>query len=266
MHAWNQYGIILINQLMLFSCPIMSDSVTPWTAARQASLSLTISRSLAKFTFIASVKPSNHLILWRPLLLLPSILPSIRDFCNELSVCIRWPKYGSFHFGISPFSEYSGLISLKTGLISLLSKEFSGVFSSTTVRRHQFFGILPSLWFSYSNKVKLFIFFKRAQVRIATFLSLSTTMTVEASAQRDPPPHPSWIYSISQNKLVFCWGLKKKQTNIFYIYLVQLKGKSRLSGGNVPQPEAYLSLYCVFSMYTSLNTNQGPAQRRWETF
>ena len=132
MHAWNWYGIILINQLMLFSCPVMSASVTPWTAACQASLSLTISRSLAKFTFIASVKPSSHLILWRPLLLLPSILPSIRDFCNELSLCIRWPKYGSFHFSISPFSEYSGLISLKTGLIFLLSKEFSGVFSSTT--------------------------------------------------------------------------------------------------------------------------------------
>ena len=77
---------------------------------------------------------------------------------------------------------------------------------SSTVRRHQFFGILPSLWFSYSNKIKLFIFFKRAQVRIATFLSLSTTMPVEASAQRDPPPHPRWIYSISQNKLVCCWG------------------------------------------------------------
>ena len=95
--------------------------------------------------FIVSVMPSSHLILWCPLLLLPSVFLSIRDFSNESSVHIRWPKYWSFSFSfsISPSSEYSGLISLRlTGLISLLSKGLSGVFSSTTVWRHQFFGIL----------------------------------------------------------------------------------------------------------------------------
>ena len=154
---------------------------------------------------IALVMPSNHLILWCPPLLLPSILPSIRDFCNELSVCIRWPKYWSFHISINPSSEYSGLISLKIGLISLLSKEFSGVFSSTTVQRHQFFGILPSLWFSYSIKLK-YLYFKKSPGTNCHFSLSLYHHTVEASAQRDPPPHPHWIYSISRNKLVFCWG------------------------------------------------------------
>ena len=87
--------------------------VTPWTAALQASLSITISRSLLKFMSIESVMPSNHLILRCPLLLLPSIFPSIRVFSNESALCIRWPKYWSFSFNISPSSEYSGLISFR---------------------------------------------------------------------------------------------------------------------------------------------------------
>ena len=86
---------------------------TPWTAAHQASMSLTISQSLPKFMFIISMIPSSHLILLCPLLLLPSIFPSIRDFSNESSLLITWPKYCSFSFRISPSSEYSGLISLK---------------------------------------------------------------------------------------------------------------------------------------------------------
>ena len=85
-------------------------SVTPWTAAHQASLSLTISCSLLKLMSIESVMPSNHLILCRPLLLLPSIFPSIRVFSNELALRMRWPKYWSFSFSISPSNEYSGLI------------------------------------------------------------------------------------------------------------------------------------------------------------
>ena len=98
--------------LSLFSCPVMSNSANPWPAAQQASLSLTISQSLPKFMSIASVMPFSHLILWCPLLLLPSIFPSIRDFSNESAVCIRWPKYCSFCFSISPSNEYSGLISI----------------------------------------------------------------------------------------------------------------------------------------------------------
>ena len=87
--------------------------VTSWTAAHQASLSLTISRSLPKFMSITLVMPSSHLILWLPLLLLPSLIPSIRIFSNESAVCIRWPKHWSFSFWISPSNEYSGLISFK---------------------------------------------------------------------------------------------------------------------------------------------------------
>ena len=94
---------------------------TPWTAARQASLSLTIFWSLPKFMFIALVVPSSQLILWCPLLLLPSIFLSIRDFSSELPVCIRWPKYWSFSFSVSPSSEYPGFISFKTDWFDLLA-------------------------------------------------------------------------------------------------------------------------------------------------
>ena len=91
----------------------MSDSATPWTAARQASLSITNSRSLFKLKSIESVMPSNHFILSQPLLLLPYIFPSIRVFSNELALRIRWPKYWSFSFNISLSSEYSRLISFR---------------------------------------------------------------------------------------------------------------------------------------------------------
>ena len=86
--------------------------VTPWTATCQPSLSFTISWSLLKLMSVELVMPSNHLFLCHPLLLLPSIFPSIRVFSNELALCIRWPKYWSFSFSISPSKEYSGLISL----------------------------------------------------------------------------------------------------------------------------------------------------------
>ena len=85
--------------------------ITPWAAAHQGSLSFTISRSLLKLMYIESVMPSNHLILCHPLLLLPSVFPSIRVFSSESIVCIRWPKYWSFNFSISLSNEYSGLIS-----------------------------------------------------------------------------------------------------------------------------------------------------------
>ena len=119
--------------------------VTPWTAAHQASLSLTMSWSLPKFMSIASVMPSSHLILWRPFLL-SSIFPSIRDFSSESAVRIRWPKYWSFSFSISPSMNTQGWSPLRlTGLISLQYKGLSGVFSSTTVERYQFLGVLSNL-------------------------------------------------------------------------------------------------------------------------
>ena len=95
--------------------------VTPLTAVRQASLSFTNSRSLLKLMSIELVMPSNHLILCHPLLLLPSIFPSIRLFSNESVLHIRWPKYWSFSFSISPSNEYSGLISFRMGYLDLLA-------------------------------------------------------------------------------------------------------------------------------------------------
>ena len=95
--------------------------VTPWAAACQASLSFTVSQSFLKFTSIESVMPSNHLILCCPLLFLPSIFPSIRVFSNESVLHIRWPKYWSFSFSISPSNEYSGLISFRMDWFDLLS-------------------------------------------------------------------------------------------------------------------------------------------------
>ena len=95
--------------------------VTPWATTYQASLSFTISQRLLKLMSIESVMPSNHLNLCRLLLLLPSILPSIRVFSDELDLCIRWPKCWSFSFSISPFSEYSGLISSRVDWFDLLA-------------------------------------------------------------------------------------------------------------------------------------------------
>ena len=114
---------------------------TPWLAACQASLSITNSRKLLKLMSIESVMPSNHLILCRPLLLLPSILPSIRVFSNKSALLIRWPKYWSFSFNISPSIEHPHWSPLGwTGWISLQSKGLSRIFSNTTVEKHQFFG------------------------------------------------------------------------------------------------------------------------------
>ena len=106
-------SVRLLSHVLLFA--------TPWTAAHQASLSITNSRSLPKLVSIESVMPSYHLILRRPLLLLPSIFPSIRVFSNELLLRIRWPKYWSFSFSISPSNEYSGLISFRMDWLDLLA-------------------------------------------------------------------------------------------------------------------------------------------------
>ena len=127
-----------LSQIQLF--------VTPWTAAHQASLSITNSQSLLKLMSIESVMPSNHLILCHPLLLLPSIFPSIRVLSNESVFHIRWPKYWSFSFSISPSNEYSGLISFMIDWFDLLavqgtphSSPTPRVSSNTTVQKHQFF-------------------------------------------------------------------------------------------------------------------------------
>ena len=146
------------SQFSQFSCPVLSDSLIPWMAAHQASLSITYSRSLLKLMSIKSVMPSNRLILCCSLHLLPSIFSSIRVFSNESALHIRWPKYWSFSFSISPSNEYSGLISLGlTGLI-LPSKGLSRVFSNSTVQKHQFFGAQFSFFFFFF--FFFFIFFQ----------------------------------------------------------------------------------------------------------
>ena len=105
-----------------FSCSVLSNSfVTPWTAVCQASLSITNSQSFLKLLSIESVMPSNHLILCCPLFLLPSIFPSIRVFSSESVLHIRWSKYWSFSFSISPSNEYSGLISFRIDWLDLLA-------------------------------------------------------------------------------------------------------------------------------------------------
>ena len=133
---------------LLFSCLVVSDSLQlhaqQYTRLPCSSLP---PGACSDFMSVESVITPNHLILFQPLLLLPSIFPSIRVFSNESALHIRWPRYWSFSFSISPSSEYSGLISL-TGLISLLSKGLSRVFFNTTVWKHQFFIIQPSLCFN----------------------------------------------------------------------------------------------------------------------
>ena len=120
--------------------------VTPWTAARQASLSITNSRSL--LTLMSKlVIPSSHLILCCPLLLLLSIFPNIRVFSNKSVVRIRWPKYWSFSFSISPSDDYSGLISFRIDWLDLLAVQ--GTLKSLLQHhssKHEFFGVQPSLW------------------------------------------------------------------------------------------------------------------------
>ena len=138
-------SVWLLSRVQLF--------VTPWTAACQASLSVTNSQNLLKFMSIESLMPSNHLILCHPLLLLPSIFPRIRICPNESVLHVRWPKYWSFCFSISPSNEYSGLISFRMDWLDLLAvqgtlksllQHHSRVFA-TTVQKHQFFGTQPSL-------------------------------------------------------------------------------------------------------------------------
>ena len=115
-------SLIVISKVVVqFSCSVVSDFATPWTAAHQASLSITNSQSLLKLMSIESVMPSNHLILCHPLLFLPSIFLSIRVFSNESVLCITWPEYWSF--SISPSNEYSWLISFRMDWLDLLVRD-----------------------------------------------------------------------------------------------------------------------------------------------
>ena len=147
MHCWiGQFQFLLFEFVSVqFSRSIVSDSATPWITARQAALSITNSRSSLRLMSIEWVMPFSHLIFCHPLLLLPLIPPSIRVFSRESTLRMRWPKYWSLSFSISPSSEYSGWFPLGwTGWISLQSKGLSRVFSNTTVQKHQFLSAQPS--------------------------------------------------------------------------------------------------------------------------
>ena len=133
----------------MFSCSVMSNSVTPRAATCQASLSFLISQSLLKLMSIESVMPSKHLILCHPIILLSSIFPSIRVFSNESALHIRWPKYWTLHqsFSISPSYEYSGLISFRVDWFDspAIQETLKSLFQCT-IQRHQFFTAQPFLW------------------------------------------------------------------------------------------------------------------------
>ena len=113
--------VSLKNIVVLQLLSLVQLFVSPWTAVRYASVSFTVSQSLIKFMSIESVMPSNHLILCHPLLFQPSIFPSIRVFSSESALCIKWPKYWSFSFSISPSNEYLGLISFQSDWLDLLA-------------------------------------------------------------------------------------------------------------------------------------------------
>ena len=147
---------------------------TPWTAARQASLSITNCQSLPKPMSIEPVMPSNHLILCHPLLL-PSIFPSIRVFSNELALCIRWPMYWSF--SVSPSMNIQAWFPLAlTGLISLQPKWLSRVLSSTTVWKHQFFDAQTSLLGKFISRL----------ANSLTLLALSRVQKPKEPWERNP--------------------------------------------------------------------------------
>ena len=139
----NSHSSVLLNPSWP-CCSVAQSCVTlcnPMDSACQAFLFFTIFQSLLKLMSIESMMPSNHLILCRPLVLLPSILPNIRVFSNESTLLMRWPKYWSFSFSISPSNEHQDWYPLGwTAWISLQFKGLSRVFSNTTVQKHQFFG------------------------------------------------------------------------------------------------------------------------------
>ena len=143
--AW--HGLVTKQQASVQSLSHDRLFATPWTAACQASQSITSSWSLLKLMSTGSVMPSNHLILCHPLLLLPSVFPSIGVFSSESVLHIGWPKYWSFSFSFSPSNEYSGLISFRIDWLDLLAVQ--GTLKSLlnkTVQKHRFFGTQLSLW------------------------------------------------------------------------------------------------------------------------
>ena len=177
--------------------------VNPWTAARQASLSITNSQNLLKLMSIKSVMPSNHLILCHTLLLLPSIFPSIRGFSNESALCIRWRKYWSFSFGISPSNEHPGLISFRMDWLDLLAVQ--GTLKSLLQHHSSKASILqPSAFFMvqlshpYMTTGKTIAFTKRTLVgKVMSLLFNMLSRLVITFLPRSKHLLISWLQSLS---------------------------------------------------------------------
>ena len=179
----------------------MSDSATPWTAARQASLSITNTQSSPKPMSIESVMPSNHLILCHPLLLLPSIFPSIRVFSNESVLRIRWPKYRNFSFNISHSNEHSGLISFRMDWLDLNLLAVQGTLKTllqhhsskaSILRRSAIFTVQLSHPYMTTGKTI-------ALTRQSFVLELQPIQPSHPMSSPSPPaPNPSQLQSLFQ--------------------------------------------------------------------
>ena len=173
-----------------FSCSVVSDSVTPWTAALQASLSITNSRSFLKLMSIESVMPSTRLILCHPLLLLPPIPPSIRVFSSKSTLHMRWPKYWSFSFNISPSNEHPGLISFRMDWLNLLAVQGTLKSSPTPQFKSINFSLLnflysPSLLCNMQSRLVI-TFLSRSKCLLISWLQSPSAVILE------PPKNKVW--------------------------------------------------------------------------
>ena len=186
--------IDILGEVLLFGCSVMSNSfATPWTATHQASLSFTVSWSLLKLMSTESVMPSNHLILCHPLLLLPSVFPTIRVFSSESAVHIRWPEYWSFNFGISPSDEDSEFISFRIdwfdlpvvqGTVRSLLQHYS---SKAWILRHSAIFIVqlshPYYWKNHSFLILLsrfvIAFLPRSKCLLISWLQSASAVILE---------------------------------------------------------------------------------------
>ena len=189
--------------LFTYSCSVVFNSLwPPWTATHQASLSFTSSWNLLKLTSIELVMPSNHLILCCPLLLLPSIFPSIGVFSNESALWSRWPYWS---FSINPSNEYSGMkisFGIDCSPNPLQSKGFSRVFSNTTVQKYQFFSTQPSLW--STSHIHTWLLEKPSVSQFSSVTQSCLTLRPHES-QHARPPCPSLTPGVYSNPCPSSW-------------------------------------------------------------